>query len=175
MTPPHLGPTDSLPPDKRIKFRIGINVDDIIVQGSDISGDGANVAARLEGIAEPGAFASAAPCANRPATASPSPSPFGRHDAEKHRSRGMSELLIIARNSTFTDKGNAVDVKQVGRDLGVGFVLEGSVRKAGNRVRVTASSLTPRAVRTSGRFDRDLTDIQQKRVLASHLNLKFAA
>jgi adenylate cyclase len=73
----------------------------------------------------------------------------------------VSELCVIARNSTFTYKGKSVDVKQVGRELGVSYVLEGSVRKAGNRVRVTGQLID---VASGGhvwadRFDRDLTDI----------------
>ena len=63
----------------------------------------------------------------------------------------MRWLFVIARNSSFTYKGRAVDVKQVGRELGVRYVLEGSVRKAANRVRITASSSMPRPARTSGR------------------------
>jgi hypothetical protein len=62
----------------------------------------------------------------------------------------LSELHVIARNSSFTYKGKPVDVKQVGRDLGVRYVLEGSVRKAGNRVRVTVSLSMLRAALTSG-------------------------
>ena len=62
----------------------------------------------------------------------------------------LSELHVIARNSSFTYKGKPVDVKRVGRELGVRYVLEGSVRKAGNRVRVTGQLIDARAVRTSG-------------------------
>ena len=73
----------------------------------------------------------------------------------------LSELSVIARNSTFTYKGKAVDVKQVGRDLGVRYVLEGSVRKAGNRVRVTGQLIDSESGTHiwADRFDRDLTDI----------------
>jgi TolB-like protein len=73
----------------------------------------------------------------------------------------LSELRVIARNSTFTYKGKPVDVKQVGRELGVGYVLEGSVRKAGNRVRVTGQliDVESSAHIWADRFDRDLTDI----------------
>ena len=73
----------------------------------------------------------------------------------------LSELHVIARNSTFTYKGKAVDVKQVGRELGVRYVLEGSVRKAGNRVRVTGQLIDAAtgAHVWADRFDRDLTDI----------------
>ena len=73
----------------------------------------------------------------------------------------LSELHVIARNSSFTYKGKSVDVKQVGRDLGVHYVLEGSVRKAGNRVRVTGQLIDAAsgAHIWADRFDRDLTDI----------------
>ena len=73
----------------------------------------------------------------------------------------LSEMRVIARNSTFTYKGKAVDVKQVGRDLGVRYVLEGSVRKAGNRVRVTGQLIDAESGEHvwADRFDRDLTDI----------------
>ena len=73
----------------------------------------------------------------------------------------LSELHVIARNSTFTYKGKPVDVKQVGRELGVRYVLEGSVRKAGNRVRVTGQLIDAAsgAHIWADRFDRDLTDI----------------
>jgi hypothetical protein len=62
----------------------------------------------------------------------------------------MRWLFVIARNSSFIYKGRAVDVKQVGRELGVRYIVEGGVRKAANRVRITASSSTPRPERTSG-------------------------
>jgi TolB-like protein len=73
----------------------------------------------------------------------------------------LSELHVIARNSTFNYKGKGIDVKQVGRDLGVRYVLEGSVRKAGNRIRVTGQLIDAAngAHIWADRFDRDLTDI----------------
>jgi adenylate cyclase len=73
----------------------------------------------------------------------------------------LSELRVIARNSTFTYKGKPIDLKQVGSELGVGYVLEGSVRKAGNRVRVTGQliDVASGAHVWADRFDRDLTDI----------------
>src|ERR1700756_4250223 len=73
----------------------------------------------------------------------------------------LSELHVIARNSTFIYKGKTVDVRQVGRELGVRYVLEGSMRKAGNRVRVTGQLIdaTNGAHIWADRFDRDLTDI----------------
>jgi adenylate cyclase len=212
----------------RIMLRIGINLGDIIVEGDDIYGDGVNVAARLEPLAEPGgvcvssivaesvgrrvdaAFAdsgevqvknierpirvwkwhpgSAAPptatasAASAPATAklarqTPSVAvlPFANMsgDAEQeYFSDGISEdlitdlskvggLTVIARNSSFAYKGRNVDIRVVGRDLGVGAVLEGSIRRAGNRVRITAQLID---AATGGhlwaeRYDRDLTDI----------------
>jgi adenylate cyclase len=211
----------SVPHGQRIEFRIGINLGDVIVEDGDIFGDGVNVAARLEGIAEPGAvyisrtvrdvvgstpeivledlgerelkniarpvqvFRIAAPTqvAGAPPSAAPAvphrPSiavlPFTNMsgDAEQeYFSDGITEdlitdlskisaLFVIARNSSFAYKGRSVKVQEIGRDLGVRFVLEGSIRKAGNRVRITAQLINA----DSGghvwaeRFDRDLTDI----------------
>jgi adenylate cyclase len=210
-----------VPPEHRIEFRIGINLGDVIVEEGDIYGDGVNVAARLEGIAEPGAVyisravrdfvrdqseivledlgerplkniakpvrvfrigtpdrAVGAPQAGSPPVPhKPSIAvlPFANMsgDAEQeYFSDGMTEdlitdlsrvssLFVIARNSSFAYKGRSVKVQEIGRDLGVRFVLEGSVRKAGNRVRITAQLIDA----GSGghlwaeRFDRDLTDI----------------
>jgi TolB-like protein/class 3 adenylate cyclase/Tfp pilus assembly protein PilF len=187
-----------VPQDKRIEFRVGINVGDIIIDGDDIFGDGVNVAARLEGLAEPGGICisrkvrdevrdkldlafedmgeqqvknivrpvrvfritdGSSPTANVTSKSLPLPDkpsvavlPFQNMSGDPEQeyfSDGMTEEIItalsrvkwffvIARNSTFTYKGRAVDVARVGRELGVKYVLEGSVRKAGNRVRVTA-------------------------------------
>jgi adenylate cyclase len=171
-----------VPEDKRIEFRIGVHVGDIIIEDDDIFGDGVNVAARLEGLAEPGddgerqlkniarpvrvywvslngartptGAGGAAPAAG--AGAAPDmPSiavlPFQNMSADPDQdyfADGMVEdiitglsryrnIFVIARNSTFTYKGRAVDVKQVGRELGVRYVLEGSVRRAGSRIRIT--------------------------------------
>jgi len=176
-----------LAPDHRIEFRIGINIGDVIEDNGDIFGDGVNVAARLEAIAEPGgicvsddahrqlrdkldiAFDDAgeqhlknierpvrvfnvrdgvAQARPRPALALPDkPSiavlPFQNLSADPEQeyfADGVVEditmalslfrwLFVIARNSSFTYKGRAVDIKQVGRELGVRYVLEGSVRR----------------------------------------------
>jgi adenylate cyclase len=186
--------------DRRIAFRIGINLGDIIVEGDDIFGDGVNVAARLQEIATPGGICISSrvhedvrdrldtafddggtqtlkniarpvqvwrwhplgtaetpkPVPDRTVLQLPDkPSiavlPFTNMsgDAEQeYFTDGIVEdiitalsrfkaLFVIARNSTFTYKGKAVDVKQVGRELGVRYVLEGSVRKAGNRLRIS--------------------------------------
>ena len=185
-----------VPHEKRIEFRIGINVGDIIIDRGDIFGDGVNVAVRLEGIAEPGgicisddahrqmrgkldiAFADAgeqqlkniaqpvrvyrvrfggAAATTRPALPLPDKPSIAVMQFEnmsgdpqqEYFADGVVEeiitalsrfrqLFVIARNSSFTYKGRAVDVKQVGRELGVRYVLEGGLRKAANRVRITA-------------------------------------
>jgi adenylate cyclase len=189
-------------PERRIEFRVGINVGDIIVEGNDIYGDGVNIAARLESMSEPGgiclsrhvrdtvrdkvtvtfedmgeqtlkniarpvrayrvnlaAHGLASPAPPTPAAVAlalpDKPSiavlPFQNMSGDPEQdyfADGMVEeittalsrirwLCVIARNSSFTYKGQAVNVKQVGRELGARYVLEGSVRKAGNRMRIT--------------------------------------
>ena len=214
-----------IPEDRRIVFRIGINLGDIIIDGDDIYGDGVNVAARLEGLAEPGGICISSSAREQvidkvpvrfadlgeqsmknierpiriyyvvlegtPATAEPAaataaspelpdkPSiavlPFVNMSGDPEQeyfADGISEdiitalskisqLFVIARNSSFTFKGKTVRIQEVSKNLGVRYVLEGSVRKAGNRVRIT-SQLVDGV--TGGhlwaeRFDRDLTDI----------------
>jgi adenylate cyclase len=216
-----------VPETKRIEFRIGIHVGDIIIDDNDIFGDGVNIAARLEGIADPGgicisddahrqirgkteivyddmghqslknisepmrawrARSSSAASETAPAKADPPPPslalpdkpsiavlPFSNMsgDAEQeYFADGMVEdiitalsrmtwMFVIARNSSFTYKGKAVDIKQVGRELGVRYVLEGSVRKAGNRVRITGQLIDASngAHLWADRFDGGLEDI----------------
>jgi adenylate cyclase len=216
-----------LPPERRIEFRVGINLGDIVVEGDDILGDGVNVAARLEGIAEPGGICLSRaardqvrdrlsltfedmgdqqvkniarpvrayrvvfgerPSPARPAaqsTSQPSlplpdkPSiavlPFQNMSGDPEQeyfADGMVEeiitalsrirwLFVIARNSSFTYKGQAVDVQRVGRELGVRYVLEGSVRKASGRVRITAQLIDAQTDTHlwADRFDGSLEDI----------------
>jgi adenylate cyclase len=213
------------PRDSHIEWRIGVNLGDIIVDDDDIFGDGVNVAARLEAMAEPGgicvsgaahdqvrdkldiefedmgeqslkniarpvrayrisppvdakaATPRAAPQAPLPLPDKPSIAvlPFQNISGDPEQeyfADGMVEEIItalsrirwffvIARNSTFTYKGHAVDVKQVGRELGVRYVLEGSVRKSSNRIRVTAQLVEAATGNHvwAERYDRDLADI----------------
>jgi TolB-like protein/Tfp pilus assembly protein PilF len=209
---------------RRIRFRVGINVGDVIVDGDDIFGDGVNVAARLQALAEPGQICVSATVREhvaerlpigfadlgehsvkniaRPvhvyrietrvepgaAATGPAPSmltlpdrpsiaalPFTNMSGDVEQdyfADGMVEdiltglarikwLFVIARNSSFAYKGKAVNVKQAGRELGVRYVLEGSVRKASNRVRVTGQLIEAETGRHvwAERYDRTLDDI----------------
>jgi TolB-like protein/class 3 adenylate cyclase len=217
-----------VPPDRRIEFRMGINLGDIIKDGRDIYGDGVNVAARLEALAEPGGIcvsrvvrdqvrdkleflfedmgeqqvkniaravrvhrvllgesppvesAQTTEGSTNPPLALPDkPSiavlPFQNMSGDPEQeyfADGMVEeiitalsrikwLFVIARNSSFTYKGQPVDVKRVGRELGVQYVLEGSVRKGGNRARITAQLIDAAngAHLWAGRFDGSLEDV----------------
>jgi TolB-like protein len=207
------------PEDQRIVFRVGINLGYIIVEEGDIFGDGVNIAARLEGMAEPGGIcisrtvltqtrgkldfptedlgeqalknitqpvhvfrvlaaakhvpeSAAFPLPEKPSIAVLPFQNMSGDPEQEYFADGMVEeiitalsrirwLFVIARNSSFTYKGEAVDVKQVGRELGVRYVLEGSVRKGGNRVRITAQlidALTGTHL-WADRFDGSLEDI----------------
>jgi adenylate cyclase len=210
------------PEDRRIRLRIGINLGDVIVDGADLYGDGVNIAARLENLAEPGGiYVSAvvreqvrdkfhadfsdlgeqtvkniarplhvyrleiAPRSEPSQSARPSlplpdkPSiavlPFTNMSGDPEQdyfADGMVEdiitglsrikwLFVIARNSTFAYKGKAIDVKRVGRELGVRYLLEGSVRKSTNRVRVTAQLIDTASAGHvwAERYDRARDDI----------------
>jgi TolB-like protein/class 3 adenylate cyclase len=211
----------SIPSERRIEFRIGIHQGDIVVEDGDIFGDGVNVAARLEGLAEPGsicissrvqedaagrldlafedmgeqtlknisrpvrvyrvmATAGAASTRLSPGLALPDkPSiavlPFANMSGDPEQeyfADGMVEeiitalsrirwLVVLARNSSFSYKGQSPDVKQVGREPGVRYVLEGSVRKAGNRVRITGQLIdtSSGAHLWADRFDGSLEDV----------------
>ena len=212
-----------LPADRRMEFRIGINMGDVIVDGDNIFGDGVNVAARLEKMAQPGGLnisanvfeqvrdriphdfqdlgeqsvknitrpvrvyrvpllesegsAAAEPSAAPAVPDKPSVAvlPFDNMSADPEQeyfSDGITEdiittlskisgLFVIARNSVFTYKGTPVKVQDVGRDLGVRYILEGSVRKAGDRVRVTAQLIEAATGHHlwAERYDRKLEDI----------------
>src|SRR5262249_29328788 len=211
-----------VPPKTRIELRIGVHVGDIMIEDSDIFGDGVNIAARLESIAQPGGIcisddayrqvrgkidvnfqdsgeqelkniarpvrvyqlrpdvpaavdkpsASGLALPDKPSIAVLAFQNMSGDAEQEFFADGITEdiitalskahwLFVIARNSSFTYKGKSVDVREVGRELGVRYVLEGSVRKAGNRVRITAQLIDA----TSGhhvwaeRYDRALEDI----------------
>ncbi|WP_407113142.1 adenylate/guanylate cyclase domain-containing protein [Bradyrhizobium sp. LMG 9283] len=213
-----------VPEDKRIEFRVGINLGDVIVEGRDLYGDGVNIAARLEALAEPGGICisgtvldhardrvsfevedageralkniarpvhvysiiidprrrqgmprpqeRALALPDRPSIAVLPFQNMGGDPEQEYFSDGVVEeiitalsrmrwLFVIARNSSFTYKGRTVDVKQVGRELGVRYVLEGSVRRAANRLRITGQlidALTG-AHLWADRFDGALEDV----------------
>jgi adenylate cyclase len=211
-------------PEQRIEFRAGINLGDVIAEEHDVFGDGVNVAARLESLAEPGGICisrvvrdqvrdkldytfedlgeqqvkniarpvrvyrvrdravpnkQSLPTSPQPLPLPDKPSvavlPFTNMSADPEQeffADGMAEdiitalsrypsLFVIARNSCFTYKGRAVDVKQVGRELGVRYVLEGGLRKAGSSIRVTAQLVEAETGKHvwAERYDRDLTDV----------------
>jgi adenylate cyclase len=201
-----------------IQFRVGINLGDVIVDGDDIYGDGVNVAARLESVAQPGGIAvsqsvrdqvgnrlsvtfedrgeqqlkniekpirvynvlpdepiggeMSAATRDKPSIAVLPFNNMSGDPEQEYFSDGITEdiitdlskvsgLLVVARHTAFTYKGKSMKVDQVGRDLGINYVLEGSVRKAGTRVRVTGQLTNVRDGDHlwAERFDRDLTDI----------------
>jgi adenylate cyclase len=210
-----------LPENRRMEFRIGINLGDVIEEGERIYGDGVNIAARIEGLAGAGEICISGtafdqvesklglefeylgeqsvknikkpvrvyraqmesvvsdvetrqelPLPDKPSIAVLPFVNMSGDPEQEYFSDGMSEdiiaalsrvpeMFVIARNSTFTYKGKPVNVQQVSRELGVRYVLEGSVRKAGDRVRITAQLIDA----TTGhhlwaeRYDRDLKDI----------------
>jgi len=216
----------SLAPDRRISFRIGIHIGDVMVRAGDLFGDGVNIAARLQTLAKPGsacisgatydqvrkvlpmtfvdlgvqqvkniqepirAYQVGGPSEEREAparvveTESPPPLPDKPSIAvlpfqnmcgdpeQEYFADGMVEeiitalsrfksLFVIARNSSFVFKGRAVDIKAVGSTLGVRYVLEGSVRKASGKIRITGQLIdaVTGAHIWADRFERDLTDV----------------
>ena len=207
---------------EQMRFRIGIHVGDIIVQGDNLFGDAVNVAARLEALAEPDgiyvsgtvqdhigskllvkfidlgpqqvknitqsirayqvrndtsrtvtpALGSSLPLPDKPSIAVLPFANMSGDPEQEYFADGMVEeiitalsrirwLFVIARNSSFTYKGRSVDVKQIGRELGVRYVLEGSVRKAGGRVRITAQLIEAMTSKHlwADRFDGSLEDV----------------
>jgi adenylate cyclase len=217
-----------MPEDRRIRFRIGINLGDVIVDGDDIFGDGVNVAARLEGLSDPGGL-----CISRmvrdqirdklpfafddmgeqsvkniarpvrvyglrpeavadlpalrvlptPPISQPAGAPrlsivvlpftnLGNDPEQQYFADGITEdlttdlsriadMFVISRNTAFTYQGKRVDTKQIGRELGVRYVLEGSVRRSGNQIRINAQLIDAEtdAHLWAERFDRDTSDL----------------
>jgi TolB-like protein/class 3 adenylate cyclase/Tfp pilus assembly protein PilF len=212
---------DGVPRDRRMLFRIGINLGDVLIEGEDILGDGVNVAARLEGIAEPGGIcvsssaydqvrgkvaiaftdlgeqslkniarpvrvyavagdgpgqaASVMPSVSRTPSLSIVVLPFtniGGDPEQEYFVDGVTESLttdlsrmigsfVIGRNTAFTYKGKHVDLKRVGQDLGVRYVLEGSVQRGSNRMRVNVQLIDAETGNHSWaeRFDKPITDL----------------
>jgi adenylate cyclase len=216
-----------IPPDKHINFRIGVHIGDVMVRAGDLFGDGVNIAARLQTLANAGtvcisgatydqvrkvlpmtfvdlgvqqvkniqepirAYQVGAPSKTREATLahvaepeSPPPLPdkpsiavlpfqnMSGDPEQEYFADGMVEeiitalsrnkrLFVIARNSSFTFKGKPVEIKQVARDLGVRYVLEGSVRKSGNRIRITGQLVDAAsgAHLWADRYDGELADV----------------
>jgi len=233
---------DEADPARRMEYRIGVNMGDVVFDDTRVYGDGVNIAARLESIAEPGGICVSskvhdeisgkidALCddlgpqtlkniarpirvyrvnpakrdsptlptkpllalPNKPSIAVLPFSNLSGDPKEDYLSDGItediiielsrfSELFVIARNSSFQFKGKSPDIRQVGRDLGVRYVLEGSVRRSGDRVRITAQLIdaTTGAHRWAERYDRKLEDVFAVQdevarmitsILAAHLN-----
>jgi TolB-like protein/class 3 adenylate cyclase len=230
---------EGVPVDRRMLFRIGINLGDILIEGDDILGDGVNIAARLESIAEPGGICISssaydqvrgkvaveftdlgeqtfkniarsvraytvglnANCTDRavpPMSSAPHLSivvlPFaniGSDPEQDYFVDGVTESLttdlsringsfVIGRNTAFTYKGKHVDLKRVGRELNVRYILEGSVQRGGNRLRVNVQLIDAETGNHlwADRFDKpiaDLFDMQDEIVsrLANTLNAQL--
>jgi TolB-like protein/class 3 adenylate cyclase/Tfp pilus assembly protein PilF len=237
-----------VPPERRIEFRVGIHLGDVVEESDgDLMGDGVNVAARLEGIAKPGAIclsedayrqvkarvdlavsdlgptqlkniaepirvysldvgvlAQAKPVASLPQTAAPPSAPrlsivvlpftnIGGDPEQEYFVDGVTESLttdlsriagsfVIARNSAFSYKGKSPDVRQIGRELNVRYVLEGSMQRGGNRLRVNVQLIDAESGNHlwAERFDKpvtDLFDMQDEIVsrLANTLNAQLVA
>ena len=207
------------PAGEQMRFRIGVHVGDVLVQGDNLFGDGVNIASRLEALAEPGgicisgmvrdqigtklplaftdlgeqqvknitqpirayrvrgesstpAVMASPPLPDKPSIAVLPFQNLSGDPEQEYFADGMVEeittalskvrwFLVIARNSTFAYKGRAVDVRQVARELGVRYVLEGSVRKAGNRVRISGQLIDAATGNHvwAERYDRELADI----------------
>jgi TolB-like protein/class 3 adenylate cyclase len=233
-------------PDKRIEFRVGVHLGDVVEEADgDLMGDGVNIAARLEGIAKPGAICLSEDAyrqvkgrldlavsdlgltqlkniadpirvysleVGKPAEARPAPIPppekpapprlslvvlpfanIGGDPAQEHFVDGVTEslttdlsrmrgALVIGRNTAFTYKGKAVDLKQIGRELNVRYVLEGSLQRGGNRMRVNVQLIDAETGNHlwAERFDKplaDLFDMQDEIVarLANALNAQLVA
>ena len=211
---------EGLPEDRRIVLRIGINLGDVMVEGSDLYGDGVNIAARLEALAEPGSVfvsgkvrqeianklglkfddlgeknlrniaetvrvyrvsVSANPAGvivggtvegSKPSVAVLPFTNMSGDPAQEYFADGLAEdlitdlskvtgLLVIARHSSFAYKGRSVDVRSIARDLGVRYVIEGSVRRASDRLRINAQLIdaSDGSHIWADRFDRDLADV----------------
>ena len=232
-----------LPSERRIEFRIGVHLGDVVEEADgDLMGDGVNIAARLEGIAEPGAVCLSedayrqvkgrldlavtdlghthlkniaepirvyslqvgAPARAKPAPVSAreqSPPPrlsmvvlpfanIGGDPEQDHFVDGVTESLttdlscirgsfVIGRNTAFTYKGKAVDLKQIGRELNVRYVLEGSVQRSGNRMRVNVQLIDAETGNHlwAERFDKPLADLfdMQDEIVARLANALVAA
>ncbi len=214
------------PDDRRIVLRIGVNLGDVMVEGDDIHGEGVNVAARLEGLCEPGrvyvsgsvfdqvagklevsfddlgerkvknifkpvrvyrtrdeagetatqgdpgGMGAVAPLPDKPSIAVLPFNNLSGDPDQEYFADGMTEdiitglsrfrsLFVIARNSTFAYKGTSPDIRKVARDLGVRYVLEGSVRRAGARLRITGQLIDAETGNNiwAERYDRELDDI----------------
>jgi adenylate cyclase len=207
--------------DKRLEFRIGVNVGDVVQDENSIYGSGVNVAARIEGLADSGGVCisrnaydhvkdkldlgfeflgehkvkniidpvrvykvlldsdSSEPIFKKPLKLTDMPSiavlPFlnmSGDPSQEYFSDGLTDqiinglckvanLFVIARNSSFAYKGKSISIKQIANELGVQYILEGSVQKAGERVRITAQLIDAKTDyhKWSESYDRELTDI----------------